>query len=69
MNLGGDIPCKYCGSKTNPVWFTDNVFWNAVVGEIYSPILCVYCFIKEAEVKFDVKAWRIIPEFKWEESK
>jgi hypothetical protein len=70
----GDSPCADCKTKVNPRWFTDNVFWNDVMGENLvknerndkegGKILCPICFIKRAEKKYDCK-WRLIPEFPW----
>lgn len=63
--LHGDIPCADCGTTDNIVWFTDNVFWNAVC-EPESPILCIPCFIGRVEAKgFRPRAWRILPEWPW----
>jgi hypothetical protein len=62
--LGGDSPCKDCGTNQNPVWFTDNVFWNTVVND-RGIILCVNCFILRAEKQFLPTGWRLIPEFQW----
>ena len=63
----GDTPCADCKTTDNPVWFTDNVFWNDVMDEIddRGRILCVNCFIVRAEEKYRVKSWRILPEFIW----
>ena len=67
-NLGGDAPCADCRTKDNPVWFTDNVFWNEVMRNVKgSGILCTYCFIIRAEKKFRVTGWRLLPEWKWRE--
>jgi hypothetical protein len=66
----GDAPCQYCGREYNPVWYTDNVFWNEVMNddikgsESRGQILCPLCFMSFAEKKFDC-AWRIIPDWKW----
>ena len=60
----GDHPCGDCGTKKNPIWFTDNVFWNRVMGEERGKILCVYCFIERAEKIFDC-AWRLLPSWGW----
>lgn len=73
-NMRGDIPCGKCGIDENPIWWTDNVFWNSVIrgadrrgSEIPGEILCPLCFMEIAEEKYDVKSWRIIPEFRWNE--
>lgn len=72
----GDNPCGDCGTKTNqPVWYTDNVFWNAVMGgeEVRGnekgAIICPQCFMERAEKKFAVQGWRIIPDWRWDELK
>lgn len=74
-NFRGDVPCSDCGTTKNPVWYTDNVFWNAVMGERLvhnqlmgdnrGKILCINCFIIAAEEVYDCK-WRLIPEWKWQ---
>lgn len=67
----GDGPCADCGTLNNIVWFTDNVFWNAVTGEsvVYADrtgaVLCVGCFVTRAEAIFHPTGWRLIPEFSW----
>lgn len=63
--LDGDYPCADCGTEENIVWFTDNVFWNDVMGD-EGGILCTNCFVVRAEKKYKVTGWRLIPEFKWE---
>lgn len=66
--LSGDIPCKDCGTDINPIWFTDSVFWNAVMGgDTRGYILCPYCFITRAEEKFDLVGWKLLPDWKWKE--
>lgn len=65
--LGNDIPCVDCGTKVNPVWFTDSVFWNIVTGEDKVKMLCPYCFIARAEKKYLITGWRLLPEFPWKE--
>lgn len=65
--LGGDIPCCDCGTTQNPVWFTDNVFWNDVMGEEGGKILCPYCFVIRAEIKYQTTGWRLLPEWSWQE--
>ena len=63
--LDGDVPCQECGTKENPVWFTDSVFWNNVCTED-NPILCLPCFIQRAEAKgFQPTGWRVTPEWPW----
>ena len=68
MKLRGDSPCDDCGTKENPIWFTDTVFWNSVMGKKVAAILCVNCFIVRAEKKYKVLSWRVLPGFKWEKT-
>src|SRR5688500_7105173 len=64
--LSGDTPCWDCGTEQNIVWFTDNVFWNAVCPD-ESPILCLPCFIKRTEAAgYRPVAWRVLPEWGWQ---
>lgn len=63
----GDGPCDDCGTLDNPIWFTDNVFWNDVMGDEVGKILCPQCFVVRAESKYRPTGWRFIPDFKWEE--
>lgn len=71
--LDGDGPCAECGAEDNIVWFTDNVFWNAVVRKIAQDrwgkgdaILCIPCFVKIAEaLGYRPTAWRLIPDWPW----
>lgn len=70
----GDGPCADCGTLDNFVWFTDNVFWNAVTGERVvhedktGAILCPACFVTRAyEAGFRPTGWRLLPEFPWAE--
>lgn len=75
-SVRGDIPCSDCGTEDNPVWFTDSVFWNDVMGERLvhnqrmgdegGKILCINCFTLRAEKKYKV-AWRLLPEWRWQE--
>lgn len=64
----GDTPCEDCGTDKNIVWSTDNVFWNDVMGDEKSLILCVPCFVIRAEAKYRPTGWRLIPEFQWTET-
>ena len=67
--IRGDMPCADCGTSDNPVWFTDNVFWNDVMGEGRGLILCVNCFIIRAEWKYKITGWRLLPELSWDKVK
>lgn len=63
--------CENCGEEKT-IWWTDNVFWNSVMreekfGSEKIGISCIPCFIKEAEKKWKVQGWRLIPEFEWKE--
>ncbi len=65
----GDAPCADCGREFNPVWWTDNVFWNDVMGDNVvgnerMKIICPLCFMARAEQKYNC-AWRILPDWKW----
>ena len=69
--FGGDSPCKDCGTDENIIWHTDNVFWNMVMdneddhvfGDERGSILCVHCFVKRAEQKFDIRSWKLEPNY------
>lgn len=66
--MRGDGPCMDCGTHDTPVWFTDNVFWNAVVGgpgTRYDPggLLCPICFIRRAETVTAPTGWKLTPEW------
>jgi hypothetical protein len=73
--MDGDKPCGYCGTEDVPVWWTDNVFWNAVMrgvderfGDEFKGerLCCLNCFITKAhEAGFRPTSWRLIPEFAW----
>lgn len=74
-HLRGDGPCSRCGTADNPIWFTDNVFWNAVVRS--APLswidgegdgfMCPTCFVRLADERgYYVTGWRIVPEFHWQ---
>lgn len=65
-NMQGDKPCNDCKTEDNPVWFTDDVFWNDVAGQEVRKILCISCFIVRAESKYKVASWRLIPNWKWQ---
>lgn len=61
--------CDYCGTVDNIVWFTDSVFWNAVIrqGDFVEPALCIPCFVvAAAERGYSPTGWRFVPEFHWE---
>ncbi len=70
--LRGDGPCQDCGTVDNVVWFTDNVFWNQVMGgpvTIGDPggIVCIPCFVVRVDAAgFHVTGWRLLPEWHWE---
>ena len=65
--MQGDGPCNDCGTVDNPVWFTDNVFWNDVVRtEGPDKVLCVNCFVIRAEKKYKVTGWRLLPDWNWQ---
>jgi hypothetical protein len=78
-NLGGDIPCSDCGTEDNIRWFTDNVFWNAVMDDNLvhnqrndkkeTGILCPQCFVARTLNRFKPTGWRLVPEFEWQEAK
>ena len=63
--MNGDIPCVDCGTDKNIVWFTDNVLWNDICRDEVSDvgILCVNCFVIRAEKKYDIRSWRLIPNY------
>lgn len=71
-DLLGDGPCDDCGGDVF-VWWTDNVFWNAVIregqkvgAERPEGFLCVNCFVKRARDRgFDPTGWRFIPDWPW----
>lgn len=70
-HLRGDGPCSNCGTLDNIVWFTDSVFWNAVVRveprlTDDAEILCVVCFVVMADARGYRCNWRVTPEFHWE---
>ncbi len=71
IGLDGDAPCADCGAKENMIWFTDNVIWNAVMGEnivheeARGKIICPPCFVRRAQLVFNPTGWRLIPEFPW----
>lgn len=67
----GDGPCMDCGTFDTPVWFTDNVLWNRIVGgsgTMYDPggLLCPTCFIRRAqESGLRPTRWHLTAEFPW----
>ena len=70
-HLQGDGPCSNCGTVDNIIWFTESVFWNAVVR--VSPrltdnaeILCIPCFVIMADQRGYRCHWRLLPEWHWE---
>ncbi len=61
----GESRCQSCGGM-NPVWHTDNLVWNRVVGgtEREAPgILCPSCFLIQAEARGVgiTGAWHLVP--------
>jgi hypothetical protein len=71
--LHGDAPCSRCATQDNIIWFTDNVFWNAVIRTEpskwahHEPILCIPCFVECAEgMGYRPTSWRLSPQFRWE---
>jgi hypothetical protein len=72
--LRGDGPCRDCGTLDNIVWFTDSVFWNAVVRveprlTDGAEILCIPCFVTMADERGFICRWRLTPEWKWQTKK
>lgn len=69
-SVRGDGPCMDCGTINTPVWFTDNVFWNLVVGgpgtrDDPGGLLCPWCFTQRAHRSgLDITGWRLFPEFR-----
>ncbi len=67
--ISGNIACINCLTREDIIWYTDNVFWNEVMGKNErNKILCVYCFTKRAEKKFKIMGWRLLPDWKWVKS-
>ena len=67
----GDGPCTDCQEPNPFVWFTDNVFWNAVCrsNDEVEPTLCPTCFVKRVwAIGLRPIAMRIIPDWEWKES-
>ena len=69
----GDGPCTDCGQDNPFVWWTDNVFWNAVCRQPDAgpePILCPTCFVKRVfAAGFLPHAFRLIPDWEWTTAK
>lgn len=70
-HIRGDGPCSNCGTRNNPIWFTESVFWNAVVRveprlTDDAEILCMACFIIMADQRGYRCHWRLLPEWHWE---
>lgn len=65
----GDGPCTDCGERNPFIWWTDNVFWNAVCrtpSELSEPMICPNCFVKRVyALGFDPTGFRLIPEWPW----
>jgi hypothetical protein len=68
--LRGDGPCGDCGTLDNIVWFTESVFWNAVMrppGYEDEPLLCIPCFVIRADAAgYFPTGWRLLPDWHWE---
>lgn len=71
-HLRGDGPCDDCGTDDNIGWFTENVIWNAVIGENVvheqkpASILCINCFVIRADlVGLRPTGWRLLVEWPW----
>lgn len=61
-DLRGDGPCSNCGTLDNILWFTESVFWNAVVRieprlTDNAEILCIPCFV----IMADQRGWHSLP--------
>lgn len=70
-HLRGDGPCSNCGTLDNILWFTESVFWNAVVRTEprltdNAEILCIPCFVIMADQRGYRCHWRLLPEWHWE---
>jgi hypothetical protein len=66
----GDGPCGDCGQDNPFIWWTDNVFWNAVMRAPDSepePFLCLTCFVKRAYAKYDLRGFYVKPDWRWVE--
>jgi len=66
----GDGPCSDCGQENPFVWWTDNVFWNAVCRQPgegnEEPILCPTCFVRRVfEAGYQPLAFRLTPDWPW----
>lgn len=69
-HLRGDGPCQDCGGD-NIIWFTDNAFWNRVMGGLESRgdpggIVCIPCFVKRVDTAGFAAHWRLVPDWHWE---
>jgi hypothetical protein len=71
-HLRGDGPCARCGTFDIPVWFTNNVLWNAVTGQrlyaedVADGILCINCFVIRADQEgLDPTGWELSAEWPW----
>lgn len=62
--IRGEHPCADCQTTNNPIWYTHNPYWNAVVGD-QALILCPACFAERAHQKgLHPIAWALIAEQK-----
>ena len=67
--LRGDGPCADCGTEDNVIWFTDSVFWNAVVRPDggMDGLLCIPCFVVRVDAAgYAPIGWRLTPLWHWE---
>jgi hypothetical protein len=68
--LRGDGPCDDCGTAENIIWFTESVFWNAIMrppGYERDGILCIPCFVKRADdAGYAPNGWMLLPQWHWE---
>lgn len=70
-HLRGDGPCRDCGTPDNIIWFTDNAFWNRVMGGLGTRddpggIVCIPCFVTRADAAGFATHWRLQPDWHWE---
>lgn len=67
--LQGDGPCQDCLTLDNIIWFTESVFWNAIMrpeGYTRDGILCIPCFVvRVKDAGYNPTGWRLLPEWPW----